>query len=103
MKQLLIALCAVALAMSACQKEPSHEESNRNPGGSTKGTKLVRFVNRAGNDSAIVDYSYNGFDRLVLISYSGVANGGPIDIKQSINRDAASVITSTVLKSPFFL
>ena len=103
MKKLLIFLSVIAVVVSACQKEASHEESNRNPGGgNTNGTKPVRFVNKIGNDSAIVDNSYNGFDRLVLISYSGVANGEPINIKQAINRDAANVITSSILVSPFF-
>lgn len=108
MKKLLVALCAVAFLITACSKEPSFENLSSNPGsnqggGGNNGTKLVRYVNRVGDDSAIVEYSYNAANRITLITYSGVANGEPIDIRQTINRNAANVITSTVLKSPFFL
>lgn len=104
MKTLLTALCAVTIVMTACQKEASLEDPNSKPGsgGNTTGTKLVRLTTRTGNDSVATNYSYNGFDRLSHFVASGVTDNFPVDFTFAINRDAANIITSTVLKSPLF-
>lgn len=102
MKKLLILLCAVALVITACQKEPSHEDPSRTPGGAGE-TKLVRLVTHEGDDSVTLDYTYNGFDRVTRLVATGIADSEPVAFEFIINRDAANIITSTVLKSPFFV
>jgi hypothetical protein len=104
MRKLLTALCAVALVLGACQKEPSAENPDSNPGGgNTEGTKLVRLTTLIGDDSIAVDYSYNGFNRLTRLVTSGTVDNFPVDFEFNINRNATNVITSTVVRSPFFI
>ena len=41
--------------------------------------------------------------RLTLVSHVGLVSGQPIELQQIYRRNAANVITATVLKSPLFL
>lgn len=101
MKKILIALSCIIVGLTACQKEPSFEDPNSIPagGGGTIGTKLVRIGTRVGADSVTTDYTYTSANRLNSYSQSGVINGTFITADIRTVRNAASIITSTILKS----
>jgi hypothetical protein len=103
MKKLLIAFSAAAFVLTACQKEPSFEDPNGNPGGgggSTSG-KLVRLGTRMGADSTTTDFTYAG-DLLSGLNQSGSANGQSAEAQVSVRRNSANVITRMVTKSDLF-
>lgn len=104
MRRLFLQLAAVVFVFSACQKERSLEDLNVKPGtpatGNNSGTKLVRTGTRLGSDSVTIDYSYNSANFLTGISFSGTAQGMPINVQQRINRNLDNVITSVVVRSP---
>lgn len=112
MRKLLIALSALVVTFSACQKEPSFEDPNSVPGGGgtgggggggNNGTKLVRMGVRVGNDTLTSDYTYNASNRITLISHAGNLGGQNLVFSQKFNRSASNVITSYVLKASFLL
>ena len=106
MRKLFLQLTAVALVLSACQKEVSLEDPNAVPGtgggGGTPGggKRLVRAGTRLGTDSVTIDYSYNSANYLSGIAITGTSQGQPFTIQQKINRNAENIITSVVVKSP---
>jgi hypothetical protein len=107
MRKLLFASLALMMVLTACQKEPSFEDPNSIPGnggsGGSNGTKLVRMGTRAGTDSLTTEYVYDASNRLILMNNTGTVNGQAIALQQIIRRNAAGIITSTVLKSSLFL
>lgn len=103
MKKLLIALCAVALTMTACQKEPSHEDPDSNTGGNPGGGSnpsglLARmvFLDAASTDSLVSVYSYDASGRLMQVDYNSLG------VTEQIRflRNSAGIITQSITKSP---
>ena len=92
----------VPLLVCACQKEidnPNDNSANK----LAKGNKLAQALSRNGNDSILVNYYYNSNNNLVGYSAVGRNNSGPIDISITWNRNASTIITSKILKSPAFV
>lgn len=103
MRKILIALSAVVLVMSACQKEGSFEETSGTPGsgggtggGTTPTGLLARSVYVAGADSIMVDYGYDASKRLVTFNYT--TTGGGNQFKRVV-RNSAGIMTRYVVKS----
>lgn len=105
MKKLLIALSAMALVMTACQKEPSFEDPNGNPGsgggGGTSGTKLARMGVKIGTDSITATFNYQG-DYISKLIQDGSINGQAADAQIEITRNASNLITKTNTQSSVF-
>lgn len=104
MKKLLIALSATALVMTACQKEPSFEDPNGNPGsggGGAPGTKLARMGVKIGADSITANFNYQG-DYISKLVQEGTINGLAQDAQIEITRNAANLITKTNTQSSVF-
>jgi len=104
MKQLLTAF-AIVLLFASCQKEGSFEDPTRTPGGGTSGggttnsNRLVRIGIRLGTDSITTNFGYNASGSLVSFIQSGTVTGIPITAEAKYVRNAANIITSTVVKN----
>jgi YD repeat-containing protein len=102
MRKLLIALSAVMVVMSACQKEGSYEDPNGGNGGSGGGGGtnpqglLTRVVYATSTDSTITDYTYDGAKRLATLTY---AASGTTQFTR-LTRNASGILTQYTTKSP---
>ena len=108
MKRLLIALTAAVTVMTACQKEPSFEDPNSNPGsggggtgggsgggGSTPQGLLVRSVQATSTDSTVTQYGYDASKRLTSLAI----NSSQYNVSVRIVRNSSGIINQIVLKS----
>lgn len=91
---LLVALTTL-IGLTACQKEIDWGTGN------LANQLLVKVVAKTGTtDSTVTTYSYDAQRRLIREVNVAVTGGTTVQTELVINRNAAGVITSSVLKSP---
>ncbi|MBM3432432.1 MAG: hypothetical protein FJX92_05455 [Bacteroidetes bacterium] len=91
---LLVALTTL-VGLTACQKEIDWGTGN------LANQLLVKVIAKTGaNDSTFTTYSYDAQRRLIREVNVTVTGGNSVQTDFVINRNAAGVITSSVLKSP---
>ncbi len=93
MRKLFFLLTAVVVTMAACQKEASLENPNSTPGNPNNPSAglLTRLVDVFGNDSTIVEISYDDANRLIRHTYT--ATDPDDDTYVRAVRNSAGIIT----------
>lgn len=99
MRKLLIIFSAIAIALSACQKEASFEDPNSVPGsgGGATGGLLTRqvFVDAGASDSSVVLYTYDASKRITKVETVTSQYNEQI----SLSRNTAGIISQMVLQN----
>lgn len=101
----IIALTALVLFISACQKETSYEDpANGNGGGggggSTNGTKLVMLTQKRDDDTSTATFKYNSSNRIIEHVIKQTKGSISATLTATITRNSSNVITKLVLSSP---
>ena len=103
MKKILAAIAVVTL-FASCEKEgsieiPGNRPATANNGGSSNGNRLYRIGTRFGSDSITTTYGYNTAGHLITFVQSGTVTGIPITAQVRYVRNAANIITSSIVKN----
>lgn len=102
MRRILTALSIFSIFfLLSCQKESgfSNTGSGTGGGGSSTGTRLIKMVNKAGQDSAVSEFSYNSSNKITGFKASGIQSGQVIDLRLSYVRNSSGIIQKQILKS----
>ena len=102
MKRVLIAVSIFSsLFLLSCRKESTLSGSGS--GGGTEGTRLVKLVNKAGQDSSVSEFSYTSSGKITSFKASGVESGQAIDLRISYIRNSSGIIQKQILKGNDFI
>ena len=100
MKTILgVLLFFLSVLLFSCQKEADLTNPNTN---TNNGDKLVKVVDKDGNDSTVTTYSYDAQGRIIEEKITGMWNGIDVGYTTKVVRNSSGIITSKIEIDPQF-